>query len=648
MQSIVCTQTRVGCVTCNVRQQSQTHNLFKCRFTTKFKRIQLQRGERSKKVIVYNDSSNLLPLGLDFMTFLATTVLVVPLFKSRKVSPILGFLFAGLILDQLGLFRNVEAIEKLSELGVLFLLFEMGLELSLDRLKSLARFAFGLGALQMLLTTAAFMLFALPVGRGIGTLILTQFFNADPSLVSIRSVDEALVIGGALSLSSSAFVLRILQERGELASTYGSATLGILLFQDIATIPFLVLLPLFEGNSQVGNGSLVGLIGPTAIYSVIGVALLLYGGRTVLRRVFEMVANSRSQETFLALSLLTVVGASYLTQRLGFSDTLGAFTAGVLLSETNFRTQIEADIQPFKGILLGLFFVTTGSSIDTGLLADKWPVIIALAGGLIAIKVLILGTLGPFFGLSRADSARTAFALSQGGEFAFVVLSLASQLKVLPLELNRLLIIVVVLSMAVTPWLTDLGRWFGEREEKKLISAEGETLQLEIQAGVGDQGNKTQEQIVICGFGQVGQVIYNMLTSPLAPKKYSVVAFDLNPSRVRAGRELGLNVMYGEGWRESVLEAAQINPTCLIITYSQIDDVLQAVACAKQDYPDIKIYVVAQDIFHAAELKAVGATVVLPATTSTGVRLGRSIMRDIGMTEYDVQYLSRTIDQAYH
>eukprot|EP01024_Parvocaulis_polyphysoides_P046204 TRINITY_DN43408_c0_g1_i1.p1 TRINITY_DN43408_c0_g1~~TRINITY_DN43408_c0_g1_i1.p1 ORF type:complete len:262 (-),score=20.41 TRINITY_DN43408_c0_g1_i1:177-899(-) len=138
-----------------------------------------------------------------------------------------------------------------------------------------------------------------------------------------------------------------------------------------------------------------------------------------------------------------------------------------------------------------------------------------------------------------------------------------------------------------------------------------------------------------------------MLTSPLAPKKYSVVAFDLNPSRVRAGRELGLNVMYGEGWRESVLEAAQINPTCLIITYSQIDDVLQAVACAKQDYPDIKIYVVAQDIFHAAELKAVGATVVLPATTSTGVRLGRSIMRDIGMTEYDVQYLSRTIDQAF-
>eukprot|EP01025_Chloroclados_australasicus_P022585 TRINITY_DN23212_c0_g1_i4.p1 TRINITY_DN23212_c0_g1~~TRINITY_DN23212_c0_g1_i4.p1 ORF type:complete len:347 (-),score=12.91 TRINITY_DN23212_c0_g1_i4:16-1056(-) len=270
------------------------------------------RGRVKFEVVNSDSATSLLPLGLDFMTFLATTVLVVPLFKSRNVSPILGFLFAGLILDQLGLFRNVEAIEKLSELGVLFLLFEMGLELSLDRLKSLAKFAFGLGSLQMIFTTLAFMTFALPVGKGFGTQILVNFFGADPQLVSIRSVDEALVIGAALSLSSSAFVLRILQERGELATTFGSATLGILLFQDIATIPFLVLLPLIESDS---SGFLLDKIGPTAIFSVVGVALLLLGGRTVLRRIFEIVANSRSQETFLALSLLTVVGASYFTQK---------------------------------------------------------------------------------------------------------------------------------------------------------------------------------------------------------------------------------------------------------------------------------------------------------------------------------------------
>eukprot|EP01025_Chloroclados_australasicus_P022583 TRINITY_DN23212_c0_g1_i1.p1 TRINITY_DN23212_c0_g1~~TRINITY_DN23212_c0_g1_i1.p1 ORF type:complete len:759 (-),score=60.52 TRINITY_DN23212_c0_g1_i1:255-2531(-) len=602
------------------------------------------RGRVKFEVVNSDSATSLLPLGLDFMTFLATTVLVVPLFKSRNVSPILGFLFAGLILDQLGLFRNVEAIEKLSELGVLFLLFEMGLELSLDRLKSLAKFAFGLGSLQMIFTTLAFMTFALPVGKGFGTQILVNFFGADPQLVSIRSVDEALVIGAALSLSSSAFVLRILQERGELATTFGSATLGILLFQDIATIPFLVLLPLIESDS---SGFLLDKIGPTAIFSVVGVALLLLGGRTVLRRIFEIVANSRSQETFLALSLLTVVGASYFTQKLGFSDTLGAFIAGVLLSETNFRSQIEADIQPFKGILLGLFFVTTGSSIDTGLLAEKWPVIIALCAGLIGVKTLIIGTLAPYFGLSKADSARTAFALSQGGEFAFVLLSLASQLKILPIELNRLLIIVVVLSMAVTPWLADLGRWMAEQEQQRENIEDGKSLQLELEKRVAAQEQQPMKYIVICGFGQVGQVIYNMLTSPLSSKDKPVIAFDMNPRRVRAGRENGMNVMYGEGWKEGVLEASQIEPCAVIITYSQPEDVCHAVMCVKQSYPDVKIYAVAQDVYHAAELRALGAGIVQPATTSTAMRLGRAVARDIGMTEYDIQYLSRTVDKAF-
>eukprot|EP01025_Chloroclados_australasicus_P022584 TRINITY_DN23212_c0_g1_i3.p1 TRINITY_DN23212_c0_g1~~TRINITY_DN23212_c0_g1_i3.p1 ORF type:complete len:652 (-),score=46.16 TRINITY_DN23212_c0_g1_i3:34-1989(-) len=561
------------------------------------------RGRVKFEVVNSDSATSLLPLGLDFMTFLATTVLVVPLFKSRNVSPILGFLFAGLILDQLGLFRNVEAIEKLSELGVLFLLFEMGLELSLDRLKSLAKFAFGLGSLQMIFTTLAFMTFALPVGKGFGTQILVNFFGADPQLVSIRSVDEALVIGAALSLSSSAFVLRILQERGELATTFGSATLGILLFQDIATIPFLVLLPLIESDS---SGFLLDKIGPTAIFSVVGVALLLLGGRTVLRRIFEIVANSRSQETFLALSLLTVVGASYFTQKLGFSDTLGAFIAGVLLSETNFRSQIEADIQPFKGILLGLFFVTTGSSIDTGLLAEKWPVIIALCAGLIGVKTLIIGTLAPYFGLSKADSARTAFALSQ-----------------------------------------DLGRWMAEQEQQRENIEDGKSLQLELEKRVAAQEQQPMKYIVICGFGQVGQVIYNMLTSPLSSKDKPVIAFDMNPRRVRAGRENGMNVMYGEGWKEGVLEASQIEPCAVIITYSQPEDVCHAVMCVKQSYPDVKIYAVAQDVYHAAELRALGAGIVQPATTSTAMRLGRAVARDIGMTEYDIQYLSRTVDKAF-
>ena len=355
----------------------------------------------------------LLPLGLDFLTFLAATVLVVPVFKSAKVSPVLGFLFSGLVLGQLGLFRNTEELEKLSELGVLFLLFEMGLELSFDRLRSLAKYAFGLGTVTMFVTTMLFAFMGLPIGEGLGTEILVRFFHADPELVSIRTVDEAVVIGAALSLSSSAFVLQLLGEQNQLQTKFGSATLGILLLQDIAVVPFLVLLPLIErfsddptAASAEGAATLLASLAPTAAKTLLGLGALLLSGRFLLRRIFELVAEARSDETFVALCLLSVTGASLATQRLGFSDTLGAFSAGVLLAETNYRAQVEADIRPFRGILLGLFFVTTGASLDVGLLIKDWQIVVALLAGLIAVKVGAIGTFSPLFGLSRGESAR--------------------------------------------------------------------------------------------------------------------------------------------------------------------------------------------------------------------------------------------------
>ena len=435
-------------------------------------RLQQQHPHRRRggSVVPAAAATGLIPLGFDFLTFLAATVAVVPVCKTLKISPVLGFLGTGLVLQQLGLIKDREDMEQLSELGVLFLLFEMGLELSLDRLKSLAKYAFGMGSLQVLITGLVFVGFALPAGSSLGTKFLEVVCGAPPSLVSIRSFDEAVVIAAALSMSSSAFVLQLLSERGETPTRFGSATLGILLFQDIAVVPFLVLLPLIESNGGMESSTpttLLQALGPTALKSAAGLGLLLLAGRIVLRRVYELVAESRSSETFVALCLLTVVGASLCTAELGMSDTLGAFIAGVLLSETSFRTQVEADIRPFRGLLLGLFFVSVGSSINMGVLRDEWEVVAWMLAGLVSFKAAVNIALGPLFGLTRGESIRTGFMLSQGGEFAFVLLSLAEQLRVLPPQLNQLLIIVVVLSMALTPALAEAGKRLAAETDRR-------------------------------------------------------------------------------------------------------------------------------------------------------------------------------------
>lgn len=600
-----------------------------------------------------------MPLGLDFLTFLATTVLVIPLFKSVKASPILGFLFSGVVLGQLGLFRNITEIEKLSQLGVLFLLFEMGLELSLDRLKALAKYAFGLGLLQMLFTTAAFTVFSLPVGHGIGTVILEQVFHAPSALAAIRSVDEAVVIGVALSLSSSAFVLQLLAERGELTTKFGSATLGILLAQDIAVVPFLVLLPLVEQTDMTSSGAmdLINQLGPTALVTLGSLALLLLGGRIILRRVFEMVAESRSDETFVALCLLTVTGASLLTQRMGFSDTMGAFVAGVLLSETNYRSQVEADIRPFRSLLLGLFFVTTGSSMDLSLLFAQWPIVIALLGGLLSVKIGIIGTISQWFGLTKGEAIRTGFLLSQGGEFAFVLLSLAKELKVLPDELNRLLIIVVVLSMALTPFLAEFGKTMAEDADGKtlaLASLDGQLTSDAFAATLAPLAESTEtvegaQTVVICGFGELGQTVANMLESPLAisaessPVRY--IGFDLQPSRIKAARLAGFNVTYGDGSRPSVIKAYGVKePRAFAVVYTARARAISSVRNLRSGFPNTPIWARALDLRHAAELTEAGATSVITNNTESGTALGSSLLSGLGVArQSQLTYLTRAL-----
>ncbi|XP_057989532.1 K(+) efflux antiporter 3, chloroplastic isoform X2 [Hevea brasiliensis] len=524
-------------------------------------------------------------LGLDTLTFLAVTVVVVPVFKIIRASPVLGFFFAGIVLNQFGFIRNLTDVKVLSEWGILFLLFEMGLELSLARLKALAKFAFGMGLTQVVLSTLAFTAFELPPNGAIGTRILEFLFHSRSDLVNIRSIDEAIVIGAALSLSSSAFVLQLLAEKGELPTRLGSATLGILLLQDIAVVPLLVILPVLESQNLVEE-SIWPMLAKESLKALGGLGLLSLGGKYILRRVFEVVAEARSSEAFVALCLLTVTGTSLITQKLGFSDTLGAFLAGALLAETNFRTQIEADIRPFRGLLLGLFFVTTGTSIDMQLLFREWPNVISLLAGLIIIKTLIISAIGPRVGLTMQESVRIGFLLSQGGEFAFVVFSLANRLGVLPLELNKLLIIVVVLSMALTPLLNEAGRRAADFIDEK-SETDKATEMVNFDAS---------EPVVILGFEQMGQVLANFLSAQLAAGVdgevvgWPYVAFDLNPSVVK-----------------------------------------------------VPIYARAQDLMHLLDLKKAGATDAILENAETSLQLGSKLLKSLGVMSDDVDFLSQLV-----
>ena len=328
-------------------------------------------------------------------------------------------------------------------------------------------------------------------------------YNSQLLVLNIRSVDEAVVIGTALSLSSSAFVLQLLANRCELPTRFSSATLGILLLQDITAVPFLVILPKLE-TQNLTHESVWPMLAQESLKALGGLGLLSLGGKYIFRRVFKVVADARSSDAFVALCLLIISGTSLIIQKLGFSDMLGAFLAGTLVAETNFRTQIEADIRSFRGLLFGLFFPTTETSIDMQFLFREWPNVLSPLGNLIAIKTTIIVAKGPVVGLTLQESVRIGFLLSQGGKFAFVVFSLANSLGVRPLELNKLLIIVVVLSMALTPLLHEAGRRVASLMDDKL-DAENKASEM-INFDVC-------EPVVIRGFGQMGQVLANFLSN---------------------------------------------------------------------------------------------------------------------------------------
>jgi monovalent cation:H+ antiporter-2, CPA2 family len=470
--------------------------------------------ERSWKML----TGSLQGVRLDTIIMLVATSAVIPLFKSINVSPIIGFLMTGTLIGPGGMnwVKDVHLVDILGEIGIVFFLFEMGLELSLDRLKAMKNDVFGLGTCQFLLTAMA------------GTFI---------SLTQGLSLPAAFTIGGSLALSSSAFVLQLLKDKDAMASRHGKASFGILLLQDLAVVPLLVIVELL-GEGGTGLGRALMLAGVKAVVTLSTLSLL---GKKFLNPLFSFVAKSRSQEAFLSIIFTTIFIMSFITKGIGLSDTLGAFLAGILLSETSYRYQIEADIAIFRGFLLGLFFMTVGFNIDLSLVASSWKTILSMLVAMISGKALIITGLAVIFGVPLASAQLCGLLNSQGGEFAFVSLGMAERMGLLTRIQSKLLMTTVALSMAVTPLLAELGIFISKRIEKKLgfVDYVGKNPKDMV---VPAHEMSDQNFVFLCGYGRVGKMISSMFDRTFI--KY--IAVDNSPQKALEARNKGLPVFFGK------------------------------------------------------------------------------------------------------
>lgn len=541
------------------------------------------------------------PYVMEVVAFLVAVVVVVPLFKRIKVSPILGYLAIGAIIGPyaLGVVHDVVGVQHVAELGVIFLLFTIGLELSFERLRAFSRMIFGLGALQVTLTGSAISLVAWFWGN---------------------SLQVAIIIGLCLALSSTAMVMQLLAERGENAAIHGRASFAILLFQDLAVVPILILLGVFGSGSEEGLWMSVGLSLGKALVVVLLIVII---GRYALRYLFRMASTTRSVDVFTAMILLSVLATSLATGVAGLSMALGAFLAGLLLAETEFRHQIESEIEPFKGLLLGLFFMSVGMNIDFSVAFSHGMWVLLSVAGLILLKGVIAAGLARLFLPTWGASLRTGIILSEAGEFAFVVIGQATLVyDILPNDVGQFMVVVAGLSMAVTPVLA----WLGQKVEEACQKAsDKEPAAIELD---DDHAEDLHDHVIIIGFGRVGQSVASVLAAQAIP----YIAFDANTALVKLMRERGEPVFYGDGSKVDVIERAGAPcASALLVTSDDTVTAEHTVKLAHTHWPDLPILVRSRDLTHSQDLIIAGATTVVPETLEASLQLSGHVLCALGL-----------------
>ena len=549
--------------------------------------------------------------GLELtLLLLGSAVLGVVGFRMLHLPPMLGYLAVGVLIGPhaLGLAAENEATNALAEFGVVFLMFSIGLEFSLAQLRAMRRIVFGLGMAQVVLTIAATMLSGWIVAT-----ILPRFL---PFAVSWQA---AFALGGALAMSSTAIVSKMLTERLELESQHGRRIIGILLFQDLAVVPLLILIPALAQSPE----KLAATLAWATVKAIAVLVLLLFFGQKLMRKWFTIVVKRRSQELFMLNLLLVTLGAAWITERAGLSMALGAFVAGMLISETQYKHQVEEDIKPFRDVLLGLFFITIGMLLNLELVLHNWWLVLLLLTVPVLLKFALIALLAKGFGSSTGVSLRTGIALAQAGEFGFVLLNLASGAKLIDPFIIQLVLASMVLSMLVAPLLIANS----DRIVMKIASNEWMMQSLQL-TQIASRTMAAQKHVIIAGFGRSGQ----SLATLLAEEKLVYYALDLDPERVQEAQAAGANVSYGDAGRRESLIAAGINrASALVVSFADTHAALKVLHLVHELAPSLPVIVRSHDDTDLDALKKAGATEVVPEALEGSLMLASHALVMMGV-----------------
>ncbi|GAB4396579.1 MAG: monovalent cation:proton antiporter family protein [Rhodoferax sp.] len=542
------------------------------------------------------------------LLYLLAAVLGVVVCRSLKLPPMLGYLAVGVVIgpNALALAKHADSVRHLGEFGVVFLMFVIGLEFNLSKLRSIRHHVFGLGlfqvALTMLITTVASMVFS----------------KLAPAHWAM-DWKTALALSSAMAMSSTAIVVKLMSERLELETEHGKRVMGVLLFQDLAVVPLLILIPSLGASSTEMASSL----GWALVKAVSLVTLLLVGGPRLIRAWFNLVARRKSQELFVLNLLLVTLGLAWLTELAGLSLALGAFIAGMLISETQYKHQVETDIRPFHDVLLGLFFISIGMMLDWRLVLERWPLVLLMLCVPVAYKALVITLLTRGFGATMGVSLRTGLYLAQAGEFGFVLLALAQTYRLVPPELLNPILAAMVLSMLATPFV------IMRSQDIVMRLVANEWLMESVQmTSIAKRSFKTQQHVIICGYGRCGQNLARLLDK----EGIAYMALDLDPDRVRQAAAAGDSVVFGDAARlQSLMAAGLARASAVAITYLETASAIKILSHIKDHAPHVPVVVRTSDDHDLELLQRAGATEVVPEAIEGSLMLASHALALVGV-----------------
>ena len=542
------------------------------------------------------------------LLYLLAAVLGVVVCRSLKLPPMLGYLAAGVVIgpNALALAKNSDGVRHLGEFGVVFLMFVIGLEFNLPKLRAMRHHVFGLGLFQVTVTMTGATL------AGLGLAMLA------PNLWSM-SWQTALALSGALAMSSTAIVVKLMVERLEMESEHGKRVMGVLLFQDLAVVPLLVLIPALGASGE----QMFQALALAALKATVLITVLMVGGQHVMRWWLTLVARRKSEELFVLNLLFVTLGLAWLTELAGLSLALGAFIAGMLISETEYKHQVETDIRPFHDVLLGLFFISIGMLLDWRLVLERWPLVLLLVTVPVLLKAMLVAALAKGLGASSGVSLRTGLYLAQAGEFGFVLLTLARDNALVPPALLNPILASMVLSMLATPFII----MYSNRIVMKLVSSEWlqQSLQMTTIARKSINANK---HVIICGYGRCGQNLARMLEGEGIP----YMALDLDPDRVRQAAAAGDSVVFGDAARLQALMAAGLaRASAVVVTYIEVAGAIKVLANIKAHAPHVPVIVRTQDDLNLEMLQKAGATEVVPEAIEGSLMLASHALALVGV-----------------